>query len=70
MTNEVRIEAFEEIMELEEGTLNENCVLDDFEEWDSMTKLSIIAESKKIFGKDISGSDLKACSTVSDLLKL
>ena len=58
------------MMELDEGTLEEDSVLDDFEEWDSMTKLALIAESQKIFEKNLTGTMMKGCKTVADLLNL
>ena len=70
MTNEEKIAAIEEVMELDEGTLKEASILSDFEEWDSMTKLALISESQKIFGKTLSGTMIKSCTTVADLLKL
>ncbi len=70
MTKEEKIAAIEEIMELDAGVLKEDSILADFEEWDSMTKLSLVAESQRIFNKDITGSMLIDCKTVSDLLNL
>lgn len=70
MTKEEKLAAIEETMELSTGTLKEDSVLADFDEWDSMTKLALVAESQRIFGRDLGGAELKACVTVSDLLKL
>lgn len=68
MTKEEKLAIIAEIMELDE--LDENAVLADFEEWDSMTRLSIVAEAPKIFGKSIEATSLRACKTVADILKL
>lgn len=70
MTREEKIRAIEEVMELDEGILKEDSILCDFEEWDSMTKLALIAESQKIFDKNLTGTMVKECKTVADLLSL
>lgn len=70
MTNEEKIAVIAEIMELDEGELSESSVLADYEEWDSMTRLSIVAEAPKIFGKNIDATSLRTCKTIGDILKL
>ena len=67
MTVEEKIELIEELMDLEEGTLQLDSVLDDFEEWDSLSKLSIMAEAKKKFGKKLTVDEIKAFVTVQDI---
>lgn len=70
MTREEKLRAIEEILELDEGTLTETSILAEFQEWDSLSKLALIAESKKIFGKAITGENVCSCVTVDDLLSL
>lgn len=70
MTKEEKISAIEEIMELDNGVLKEDSILDDFDEWDSMTKLALVADSQKIFKKNITGAMIRDCKTVADLLNL
>ena len=70
MTDNEKIKEIEEIMDVEDNSLKPEDELDNFDEWDSMTKLALIASSQKVFGKEITGSQLKDCKTVSDLLKL
>ena len=44
--------------------------LNDYEEWDSLSKMAIMAFYNKHFGIKVSISDLKSLKTVSDLIKL
>lgn len=67
MTNEEKIAMLEEAMDLDEGTLNMDSALEDFEEWDSLSKLSLIAVAKKEFGISLKAEDIKAFVTVKDI---
>mgnify|MGYP001016179807 CR=1 FL=1 len=67
MTEKEKIELLEEIMELDEDTLNLESVLEDLEEWDSLSKLSLMAESKKRFGKNLSVNEIRGFVTVKDI---
>lgn len=60
----------EECMDLDIGTINADDELDSFEEWDSVTALSIIAMVDERFHKMLSGDDLKGAKTVADILKM
>lgn len=68
MTTEEKIELIEELMDLDEGTLTEDSILGDFEEWDSLSKLSLMAEVKKQFGKKLTADEIKAFVTVRDIV--
>lgn len=67
MTNVEKIAMLEEAMDLDEGTLNLDSVLEDFEEWDSLSKLSLLAFAKKDFGISLSADDIKNFVTVKDV---
>jgi len=43
-------------------------VLDDYEEWDSLSKMAVMAFFDKHFGIKISLSDMKDFTTVNDLI--
>lgn len=62
-----KLELLEEIMELDEGELSLDMKLDDMEEWDSLTKLALMAEIRKLMGKTISVEELKAFNTIQDI---
>lgn len=59
----------EDILQREEPC-NENDSLDQYEEWDSLSKMAVMAFYNKNFGISISLKDLATLSTVSDLIKL
>lgn len=61
------IEFLEETMEVDEGTLNANTQLNDLEEWDSLTVLSLIIEAKENYGKIITTDDVEQFETVEDV---
>lgn len=67
MTVEEKIEMLEEIMDLDEGTLAADSVLEEFEEWDSLSKLSLMAAAKKDFGKKLTVEEIKGFHTVKDI---
>lgn len=53
-----------------DDAVNENDNLSDYEEWDSLSKMAIMAFFDKRLGKKISLKELSELETVSDLLKL
>lgn len=59
----------EDVLQREEPC-NENDVLEDYEEWDSLSQMAILAYYKKNFDIGITLNDLKNVKTVSDLIKL
>lgn len=67
MTTEEKIAMLEDIMDLDEGTLMLGTVLDDLEEWDSLSKLSLIVEAKNEFGLTLQSEKLHDFKTVQDI---
>lgn len=59
----------EDILQREEAC-NENDVLDTYDEWDSLSKMAVMAFYNKNFGIKMSLNDLKDLKTVEDLIKL
>lgn len=55
-------------MELDEGTLSIDDVLEDYPEWDSISALSLIALVDEKFGKILDGQTVKKFEKVSDAL--
>lgn len=62
------LEMLEEIMDLDEGTLETTTVLEDLEEWDSLSTLSLMAEAKQKYGKRLSVDEVTAFVTVQDII--
>lgn len=70
MTNEEKIAALEDLMELDEGTLTEDTLLEDVDEYDSMTKLSLAVMMEDDFGVKLESETIKGFKTVGDIMKL
>ena len=67
MNLEEKIVLLEELMDLEEGTLEASSELEEFEEWDSLSKLSLMAAAKKEFGKKLTVEEMNMFKTVQDI---
>ena len=59
----------EDILQREEACA-ETDVLADYDEWDSLSKMAVMAFYNKQFGIKISINELKDLETVADLIKL
>ncbi|CDB35094.1 acyl carrier protein [Phascolarctobacterium sp. CAG:266] len=70
MTNEQKIKIIEEILDLDEGTLKEDTVLRDLEDWDSVAIISFIAMIDDEFNKIVKGPVVREQKTVADLMAL
>lgn len=69
MTVQEKIRLLEEMMELEQGTLEENTELADLDQWDSMAKLSLMALVDEKFDKRLTGEQIRSFRTVRDILE-
>ncbi len=65
-----KIETLEEILDVEEGSLSPDTVLADLDEWDSITRLSLLIYFDEELGKKVSGDEIKAFEKVEDILGL
>ena len=70
MTAAEKIALLEETLDIEEGTLTEDMLLEDVDEYDSMAKLSLIVMFDEEFGKKVDGDTVKGFKTVADILAL
>lgn len=61
--------ALEDILQTEDP-IEENQDLTELEEWDSMSKMAVMAYYKKNFSIEINLNDLKDIKVASDLIKL
>ncbi len=61
------IEMLEEVMEVDEGVLTMETELEDIEEWDSISKLALMAEVKRNWNKKLTAEDLKSFKVVKDI---
>ncbi|WP_102411430.1 phosphopantetheine-binding protein [Beduinella massiliensis] len=70
MTEQEKLALLEETLEVEEGTLTAETVLADVEEYDSLTKLSLIVMMDDEFGVVLNSEKIKTFVTVGDILAL
>ena len=68
MTNQEKIALLEETLEIDEGTLTEDMLLEDVDEYDSMAKLSLIVMMDDEFDVKVTGDMIKGFQTVGDIL--
>ncbi len=68
MTKEEKIKLLEETFEVDDNTLNENTVLSELEEYDSIAKLSLIVLFEGTFNKRLNKKTIDSFVTVSDIL--
>lgn len=69
MTREEKIEIIADILEVEPEELQEDMVLEDFETWDSVAVLSVIAMMDEHFGKYPHASEIRSYIKVGDLME-
>ena len=70
MTEKEKLDLLEETFDVDEGTLSPDMLLDGIEEYDSMTKLSMIVMFEDEFGKKLTVTEIKEFHTVQDILEL
>lgn len=68
MTDQEKIALIEETLELDEGTLTADTLLEDVDEYDSMAKLSLIVMMDDEFEVKLTGEMIKGFKTVGDIL--
>ena len=69
MSREEKIEIIADILEVEPDEVQEDMVLEDFETWDSVAVLSVIAMMDEHFGKYPHASEIRSYIKVGDLMK-
>lgn len=70
MNSNDKIALIEDCMDFEGGSLKLEDKLADYEEWDSLSVLSVIALVNEKYNKTLTGEELKRAKTVSDIVKL
>ena len=68
MSREEKLEIIADILEVEAAELEEDMVLEDFETWDSVAVLSVIAMMDEKFGKYPHASEIRQYIRVIDLM--
>ena len=67
MTLQEKIQFIEDVMEVDEGTLTTDTILEDVEEWDSLSILVLTMEMKKRYNIIITTDMIKALKTVDEI---
>ena len=67
MTLQEKIQFIEDVMEVDEGTLTTDTILEDVEEWDSLSILVLTMEMNKRYNIIITTDMIKALKTVDDI---
>jgi acyl carrier protein len=70
MSQQEFIRAFEEILEMETGTLTETAKLEELEHWDSVAMVSLMSVVDEKSGVHLSPRRVASCVTVNDLYLL
>lgn len=68
MTIKEKLNQLEELLDIQKDTLNEEIVLDQISEWDSMAVIAIIAMFDDSFGKIITSEKVKGFRTVKEII--
>lgn len=68
MSEKEKLAMLEDLLEVEEGTLTADMDLDDIEEYDSMTRLSLIVMMEDEFGVKLDGATIKSFKKIEDIL--
>ena len=69
MSKDEFLVALQDMLQKDE-IVNENDALDDYDEWDSLSKMAVMAYFQKNFGMTLNLDDLKNLRSVADLVKL
>lgn len=68
MEQKEKMALIEETLDTEEGTLSAETILEELDEWDSISALSLIVMLDEHFNKTITGAEIKALNTVGDIV--
>ena len=68
MNLQEKLALIEEVLDVEAGSLTQETMLADVEEWDSIAALSLIVMLDEKFEKTVSGAQIKAMTSINDIL--
>lgn len=69
MTSRV-IEIIADVLEVEAGMINETSVKDDFDNWDSVAHLTIVAELEDAFEMSFTPDQIESINSIKDIISL
>jgi len=68
MTIDEKMNTLQELLDIDMDTINEDTLLDDLSEWDSIAIISTIAMMDSMFDKVITSQQVKKFKTISDII--
>lgn len=68
MTQEEKLALLEDMLELDNGSLNPETALAEIDEYNSMAKLSLIVLMDDEFSKKLTGEQIREFKTIQDIL--
>ncbi len=68
MSVQEKIALLEDMLEVDEGTLTEDMMLEEIDEWNSLAYLSFSVLLSDEFDKKVAASEIKTYQSVKDLL--
>lgn len=66
MSEKEKLELLEEIMDLEDS-LKPDMLLENIEEWDSISTLALIAKARELYNDNLTIQEIKSFKTVKDV---
>lgn len=70
MDLQTKLTLIEEMLDLDQGSLEVTTVLESLADWDSVAAISLIALVDEHFDKTISGAMIKEFKTVQDIINI
>lgn len=67
MSIQDKLDLIEEVMDVDEGTLTLETVLNDLDEWDSLSTLALTVEMKQKFKMNLTTDVIKTFKVVKDI---
>lgn len=68
MTTEEKLELLEEVLDMDKEDIQADMSLAEMEEWDSLSKLGLMAEVKKKLNKRLTTEEIQEFHKVQDIL--
>lgn len=70
MADRTKTVLLEEILAVDEGTLNEEMELSGMGQWDSLARISFVSLMEDNYGRVVGNEEIRKCRTVGDLLAM
>lgn len=68
MTQEEKLELLEEVLDMDEEDIDVTMNLEEMDEWDSLSKLELMAEVKTRLNKRLTVEEVQKFKTVQDII--